>query len=279
MDDLITYLNGDFLPLSQAKISVLDRGFLFGDGVYEVIYYHAGKPIAMVDHVQRLHRSLDELGISHPTVNLVEITEKLIAQNNLEHAKIYWQITRGVGKSREHVPCPNMTPTVLAVTWPLAQRDIATGPESIQCTLVPDMRWHRCDIKSIMLVPNCLAKQRAIQMGFDEAILHRDQTITEGTSTCLFMVKNGVLQTHPADQWVLPSITRKQIIQMADELGMTVKLEPFTIEKMLDADELFMGSTTSIVANVVKVDEHIIGDGKIGPVATAFFKWFFAAEN
>ena len=276
MDDLIAYLNGDFLPLSQAKISVLDRGFLFGDGVYEVIYFHAGKPIAMEDHVQRLNRSLNELGITHPTDNLVQITEKLIAQNKLEHAKIYWQITRGVGTSREHVPTPDLKPTVMVATWPLAKRDIATGPESIKCTLVPDLRWHRCDIKSIMLVPNCLAKQRASQMGFDEAILHREQTVTEGTSTCLFMAKDGVLQTHPADQWVLPSITRKQIIQMANELEIAVKLEPFTIEQMLDADELFMGSTTSIVANVRQVDEHIIGNGQVGPIATAFFKWFFA---
>ena len=275
MPQLIAYLNGSYLPLSQAKVSVLDRGFLFGEGVYEVVYHHAGKPIAMQDHELRLKRSLDELGIAQPIESLSDISQKLITDQGMDNAKIYWHITRGVDTTRQHIPEKNLKPTVLVIAWPEPDHAIAQGPETIKALLTPDIRWQRCDIKSTMLAPNCIAKIRAQQLGFQEAIFHRDQIVTEGTSTCLFIIKEGILQTHPQDHWILPSITRKQIIQIAREHQIPVIEKPFTIDQMLGADEVLIGSTTTIIATVTQIDDHLIGDGKSGTFAKQFFKWFF----
>jgi len=275
MPQLIAYLNGSYLPLSQAKVSVLDRGFLFGEGVYEVVYHHAGKPIAMQDHELRLKRSLDEMRIAQPTENLCDISLKLIADQGIANAKIYWHITRGVDLTRQHIPDKNIKPTVLVIAWPEPDHAIAQGPETIKALLTPDIRWQRCDIKSTMLAPNCLAKQRASKLGFQEAIFHRDQIVTEGTSTCLFIIKDGKLQTHPLDHWILPSITRKQIIQIALQHQIPVIEKPFTIEQMLEADEVLIGSTTTIIATITHIDEHPIADGKSGAFAKQFFTWFF----
>ena len=276
MDDPIVYLNGDYTPLSQAKVSVMDRGFLFGDGVYEVLFYHHGKPIAADDHIARLEHSLNQVGIKQPHENLMAISDRLIKEANLTDARVYWQITRGADARRNHGAPSNLQPTVFVMAEPEKQVDVQAGPAAVKTILLPDQRWHRCDIKSLLLLPNCIAKMQAKQAGCDEAILHRDGIVTEGSSTSLLMVKDDKLITHPADQWILGGITRLNLLAIAREHGIEVREETFTIDQMLNADELMLGGTTTLVAAVTQVDDHIIADGKIGPMTRKLFEWFFA---
>ena len=177
MDDPTVYLNGTFLPLSQAKVSVLDRGFLFGDGIYEVLFYHRGKPIAAADHIARLKHSLNEVGIAYPDVDLLAISNELIAKQQLSDAKVYWQITRGAEAVRYHVPKPDTKPTIFIMAEYEKPVDIDAGPAAVKAITLPDLRWHRCDIKSLLLLPNCMAKMQAKQAGCAEAILHRDGVV------------------------------------------------------------------------------------------------------
>lgn len=276
MEDPVVYLKGALIPLSQAKVSVMDRGFLFGDGVYEVLFYHRGKPIAAEDHIARLTHSLGEVGINQPAENLMDISSQLLAINKLTDAKVYWQITRGADTYRNHVAPPDLKPTVFVMAEPEKPVDIDAGPAAVKTILLPDLRWHRCDIKSLLLLPNCMAKMQAKHAGCAEAILHRDGIVTEGSSTSLLMVKDGRLITHPANHWILGGITRLQLLAIAREHGIEVCEATFNIDDMLAADELMLGGTTTLVAGVIQVDDHIIADGKVGPITRKLFEWFFA---
>lgn len=276
MEDPIVYLNGQFIPLSKAKVSVMDRGFLFGDGVYEVLFYHRGQPIAADDHMTRLTHSLAEVGIAQPDEDLLAISGKLIADQHLTNAKVYWQITRGTEAHRNHVPGKNIKPTVFIMAESEKPVDIEAGPEAVKCILLPDQRWHRCDIKSLLLLPNCLAKMQAQKAGCAEAILHRDRIVTEGSSTSLLIVKDGKLVTHPANHWILGGITRLQLLKRAREHSIPVYEETFTINDMLAADEVMLGGTTTLVAGVIQINDHTINDRKIGPITRKLFEWFFA---
>ncbi|MFG0247972.1 MAG: D-amino acid aminotransferase [Phycisphaeraceae bacterium JB051] len=276
MDDPTVYLNGEFLPLSQAKVSVLDRGFLFGDGIYEVLFYHRGKPIAAADHIARLKHSLNEVGIAYPQEDLLAISNELVAKQQLTDAKVYWQITRGAEAVRYHIPKPDTKPTVFVMAEYEKPVDIDAGPAAVKTITLPDLRWHRCDIKSLLLLPNCMAKMQAKQAGCAEAILHRDEVVTEGTSTSLLIVKDGKLVTHPANHWILGGITRLNLIAIAKEHGIEVCEQTFTVQDMMAADEVMLGGTTTLVAGVTHVDNTPINDGKVGPITRQLFQWYFA---
>lgn len=276
MTDPTVYLNGEFLPLSQAKVSVMDRGFLFADGVYEVLFYHQGKPMAAADHITRLKHSLAEVGIAQPDEDLLAISNQLVKQHNLTDAKVYWQITRGTEPVRNHVPHDGLKPTVFIMAEPEKPVDIAAGPAAVKAILVPDLRWHRCDIKSLLLLPNCMAKWQAKKAGCAEAILHRDRIVTEGSSTSLLIVKDGKLVTHPANHWILGGITRLQLLAIARRQNIPVHEATFTIDDMLAADEVMLGGTTTLVAGVIQIDDNTIADGKVGPITRKLFEWFFA---
>ncbi len=283
MDDPTVYLNGEFLPLSQAKVSVLDRGFLFGDGIYEVLFYHRGKPIAAADHIARLKHSLNEVGIAYPDVDLLAISNELIAKQQLADAKVYWQITRGADEARNHIPSSGATtmatsggPTVFVMAEYEKPVDIEAGPAAVKTITLPDLRWHRCDIKSLLLLPNCMAKMQAKQAGCAEAILHRDGVVTEGTSTSLLIVKDGKLVTHPANHWILGGITRLNLLAIAREHDIEVYEETFTVQDMMAADEVMLGGTTTLVAGVTHVDNTPISDGQVGPITRLLFQWYFA---
>jgi D-alanine transaminase len=277
MTDPTVYLNGEYLPLSQAKVSVMDRGFLFADGVYEVIFYHRGKPIAAEDHITRLNHSLGEIGITlPPELNLMAVSEKLVKDLQLSDAKVYWQITRGTEPVRNHVPHDGLIPTIFVMAEPEKPVDIAAGPAAVKTILLPDQRWLRCDIKSLLLLPNCLAKQQAKRRGCAEAILHRDGIVTEGSSTSLLMVKDGKLVTHPANHFILGGITRLQLLAIARKHNIPVFEETFSIDDLLAADEVMLGGTTTLVAGVIQIDDNIIAEGKVGPITRKLFQWFFA---
>lgn len=261
------YLNGQFVPRSAAKLDIEDRGALFADGVYEVIRYYAGRSLAMSEHVARLRDSITAIGLTPPQAidRLDAISDELVQRNGLAEAKLYWQVTRGSAKRDLAFPA-DTTPTVLGIAYPEPPLDLSAKPTTARAMLTQDLRWHRCSIKSLMLLPNVLAKNAAQQAGMDEAILHRDGTVTEGTVTSVFIVNNGQVRTHPADQWVLDGITRRAVLRLSRNAGLPTVERTFKTDELLGADEVFICGTTTHIAGVVAVDGKNIGTGQIGPI-------------
>ena len=274
------YLNGDFLHYGDAALSIEDRGTLYADGVYEVLRYTAGRAFAIDDHAQRLTRSLAGIeltGVDPPA--LAAASDKLVRRNRLTDAKVYWQVTRGPA-TRSHVIAPPNTdaaptPTVLMIAYPADPPLPHDDPPSITAITVKDTRWTECWIKSLMLLPNTLARTRAARAGVGEAIFCRakpgttDVHVTEGSTTNLMIVRGCELYTHPDDGWVLPGITRHHVLRLARDLGLTVHETPFTPDTMLQADEVFVTGTTTAVTAVTFIDGHPIGTASreaAGPV-------------
>ncbi|HEU4994806.1 MAG TPA: aminotransferase class IV [Gemmatimonadaceae bacterium] len=272
---MTVYLNGQFLPADQAKLSVLDRGFIFGDGVYEVWRVVEGKLFEHGRHDRRLRRGLKALELDVPAREidgLQGVAERLLRENDLLHGEgtFYLEITRGAAPRTHAYPPAGTRPTVFAMVSrfevPHALR--STGAKAITQT---DVRWLRCDIKTVQLLPNVMAKQQAQLAGALEAILVRDGVVTEGTHTSVLGVKNGVLRTHPLAPIILPSVTRELVLEIAREQGVPVREEPFTLRELFELDELFVSGTTTDVTPVVDVDGTRIGSGKPGPVSLALY--------
>jgi len=263
------YLNGQMIPRCQAKLDIEDRSTLFADGVYEVIRYFDGVPFEMNAHVQRLQRSLDGLRMAMPLPmsSFIRTSNELVARNGLRDAKLYWQITRG-SATREHgFPPQGTPPNVFAMAYPLPGILAEPVPRKMTCMTAPDERWSHPWIKSICLLPNILAKQRAREAGCDEAIFVRDGRVTEGTSTNVMIVTDRTIRTHPTDQWILPGITRSVLLQLAGTIGYGVEEQPFTVDQMLAADEVLICSTTMNVGAAVEIDGQTIGAGQPGQAA------------
>lgn len=263
------YLNGRFLPRSEASLDIEDRGAMFADGVYEVISYHNGKAFALDAHAQRLRRSLDALAIAHPPDldRFNELSDELVRRTGLLDADVYWQVTRGQAR-RSHAFPAETSPTRLAIVYP--SKPLTTGGPVpvVRALLVEDQRWARCDIKSLMLLPNVLAKQQAIEAGAGEAIMHRDGRVTEGTSTSVFIVRDGALWTHPPDHHILGGITRSTLLTLAAGASMPAVEKHYTVQEMLAAEEVFLCGTTTMVAAVTEVSGTTISDGRPGPITT-----------
>ncbi|HJQ18779.1 MAG TPA: aminotransferase class IV [Gemmatimonadaceae bacterium] len=270
------YLNGDFLPFENAKLSVLDRGFVFGDGVYEVWRVVNGQLFEHERHDRRLRRGIHalELNVAERDVDgLADVASRLLRDNGLQQgeATFYVEITRGSAFPRTHQYPPTGTrPTVLGMVnrfeVPHALR--ASGAKAIT---EPDLRWLHCDIKTVQLLPNVMAKQKAHAAGAYEAIFVRDGTVTEGTHTSVLGVRNGELVTHPLSPLILPSVTREVVLEVAREQGVPVRERAFSERDMFDLDELFVAGTTSDVTAIVDVDGKRIGSGSPGPVARALY--------
>ena len=262
------YLNGQYVPRNEGSLDVEDRGVLFADGVYEVVRFFGGKPLAMQAHVQRMVQSLEAIQISAPpdVSRLDEISRELVRRNNLANATAYWQVTRGASPRNALFPS-DVRPTVLVITHPAPPLETASDPPTATAILADDLRWHRCDIKSLMLLPNVLAKNHAAQAGADEAILHRSGTVTEGTATSVAIVRDGHLWTHPTDHWILDGITRRIVFDLAIRSGSNVVMREFHVDDLLTADEVILCGTTKLVTAVLRVEDRLIGTGQIGPVA------------
>jgi D-alanine transaminase len=259
----IVFLNGQFLPRSQAKLDIEDRGAMFADGVYEVTRYYAGRPFAMEAHLARLRRSLAAIRVDAPAdvEKLGDISDQLIARNRMSDAIVYWQVTRGSAPRRHAFP------TLFAIAYAALPFNPADPPPKRTVILHEDLRWHHCSIKSLMLLPNVLARQKAEESGAYEAILHRGDTITEATATSVAIVRGGELWTHPANQFILGSITRSIVLELAGKVGVPVKERTYTINEMLTADEVLLMGTTTHVSPVVRVEDHVIADGEAGPAS------------
>jgi D-alanine transaminase len=270
------YLNGTFLDRKEAKISPDDRGFHFADGVYEVVKYYQGKPFRMEDHILRLQRSLFEVGIMvDQTGQLPFIFDKLLEMNDLrqQDAGIYLQISRGVHQRVHHFPA-NISPTVYAFAFPFPS---FTGPleNGIKVITSEDIRWLRCDIKSVSLLPNSMLYQQAVEKGAGECVLIRNGMVTEATHSSVIGVKDGMLITHPLSNLILPGITRKVILEIALESEIPVKETPVTEDELYKLDELIICGTGSEVMPAVQINDRLVGDGKPGSVTRFLQKKFF----
>lgn len=256
-----------FIDREQAKVDIEDRGYQFGDGIYEAMMVYSGHIFLLEPHMKRLERSARELSLSLPysVDHLTENIKKLIELNSLEDGVVYFQITRGAAP-RQHF-FPDNTPTVITGSVSVRTRDLTKRPKGIKACLADDIRWLRCDIKTLNLLGNVLAKQKAHVSGAGEAILHRESAVTEGSSSNVFIVKNGQLVTHPADHFILNGITRLFVFDLAKQLDIPYVERKFTVEELLDADEVFITSTSNEVNPVIQIDDQMINNGKQGPIS------------
>lgn len=265
---MIVYLNSQYIPREQASIDVDDRGFLFADGVYEVIHSYEGHLFQMDAHLQRMEHGLRSLRIAIDDVQSVrEVAERLIVENGLTsgEATVYIQITRGSAPRTHAFPPAGTPPTVYAMaTRYIPQRHQAE--EGIAVILVPDLRWARCDIKSVALLPNVLAHQRAIEAGVADAVFVRDGVALEGTSSNFFGVFNGEVVTAPKTNYILPGITRDVVIGLCADIGVPIHETPILEHQLGEAEELFFTSTIVEIRPIVRLNGHPVGTGTPGPV-------------
>jgi len=267
--DRIAYINGSFVPLADAKISVLDRGFLFADGIYEVAAVLDGRLIDNASHLARLERSVSEIALELPETlpRIQEIQKQLIARNHLVDGLVYLQVTRGADTGRDFAFPKDVKPTLVMFT---SAKDIVEAPAAktgIAVITVPDIRWARRDIKSVALLAQVLAKQAAAVAGAGEAWMIEDGMVTEGGSSSAFILtQDDVLVTRQNSSAILPGCTRKAVVALAEERQLRVEERPFSIQEALAAKEAFITSATLFVQPVVSIDGTAIGDGKPGPM-------------
>lgn len=263
---MIVYLNGRFLPREEARISPEDRGFTFADAIYEVVRYGGGRPYRLAEHLERMRGGLEALRIPSDPAFFPGVASRLLEENGLaaEDGLVYAQISRGAAPRYHAFPPAGTTPTVYAFSRPTDPPPPSGGGRAI---LAPDERWGRCDIKTVMLLPNVLASQKAREANATEAILVRDGIAWEGTKANLFALLGGVLRTAPRGPRILPGVTRGAAIEAAARLGMRVEERPISVEDLFTAEEVFLASTTLWTYALVEIDGRRIGDGRPGRVA------------
>jgi D-alanine transaminase len=262
------YLNGEFMRLDEAKISVLDRGFVFGDGVYEVVPVYNGRPFRIHEHLDRLYRSLAALRITPPRerVAWTELIQQLVSLAPSPTCSVYLQVTRGVYKREHAFPPGPITPTVFAMTSPFTPPGPVQREGGLSVISVPDMRWLHCEIKSISLLGNVLARQQAIDVGADEAVQFRDGWLTEGSSSNIWVVAEGKLMGPPKDNLILEGIRYGLMAELAAEQGIPFALCRISRAQVERADELLLSSATREILPIVKYDGKPVGTGKPGPI-------------
>lgn len=267
---MVRFLNGEYLEDSRAVvISPDDRGFLFGDGAYEVVAFYGGRPFGMDAHLRRFQRSLSELRIDPPdSSELQRLAVDLVRRNGMEgkDCLLYVQCTRGAAPRTHYFPDPAVPHTLYASVSGF-DRPVEMAEKGASISLFPDIRWHRCDIKSINLLPNVLARQQARETGSEEGVFVRDGTVTEGTHSNVFAVFPDCLRTHPSGELILSGITRAAVLRLCSEMGMAVEEKAVSREDLLSARELFLAGTTVEITPVIAVDGRRIGDGRPGPIA------------
>jgi D-alanine transaminase len=268
--DPIAYVNGSFVPLKDAKVSVLDRGFLFADGIYEVSAVLDGRLIDNESHLARLVRSVGEIALELPETleRIKEIQKELIARNNLDSGLVYLEVTRGADTVRDFAfPKNKVTPTLVMFTSTKDIVNAASAKIGIGVITVPDIRWERRDIKSIALLAQVLAKQAAAEAGAGEAWMIEDGKVTEGGSSSAFILtKDDVLVTRQNSSAILPGCTRKAVVALAEERQLRIEERPFTVDEALAAKEAFITSASLFVQGVVTIDGKAVADGKPGPM-------------
>jgi D-alanine transaminase len=269
--DPIAYVNGAYVPLADAKVSILDRGFLFADGIYEVSAVLDGKLVDNASHLARLQRSVGEIALPLPESleRLTEIQRELIARNQLVNGLVYLEVTRGADSARDFVFPKGVKPTLVMFTSAKDIINSAAAKTGIGVITVPDLRWARRDIKSVGLLAQVLAKQAAAEAGASEAWMIEDGKVTEGGSSSAFILtEDDVLVTRQNSTTILPGCTRKAVVALAEERQLRVEERPFTVDEALAAKEAFITSASLFVQPVVSIDGKQVAGGKPGPVTT-----------
>jgi D-alanine transaminase len=261
----IVYLNGEFMPLAEARVPVLDRGFIFGDGVYEVIPVYSRRPFRLAEHLRRLQNSLDGVRIANPLADAewTRLINEIIARNDGDDQSVYLQVTRGVAK-RDHAFPKDAKQTVFLMSNPLTTPPAAQIEDGVAAISASDFRWLKCDVKSVSLLGNCLLKQMAVDAGVAETLLFRDGKLTEASSCNVFVVKNGVLLAPPKNNLVLPGITYDVVLEIAQAREFEFEVREISEAETRDADEIWITSSTKEVLAVTSLDGKTIGDGKPG---------------
>ncbi len=276
------YLNGQFLPLSEAGISPLDRGFLYGDGVYELIPVYSRRPFRLDEHLRRLQATLDGVRMNNPlsAEEWKAVVLKLIETAPWEDQSIYLQVTRGADDKRDHAfPPPSVRPTSFAFASPMGTPTAEVRARGVAAITVPDLRWGRCDLKVISLLANILARQQAVEAGCAEALLIRDGFLKEGAASNIFVVKDGVLLAPPKTHLMLPGITYDVVLELADFHGQPKKVAEITENELRTADEVWMTSSTKEVLAITTLDGAPVGDGRPGPFGEQMWQWYQDFKN
>jgi D-alanine transaminase len=276
----IVYLNGQFLPIEDAYVPVLDRGFIFGDGAYEVIPVYSKYPFRLHEHLTRLERSLTSLRLEnpHPLAVWEKLIMALIEQNVAEDQSIYLQVTRGAAP-RDHAFPKDSIPTVFMMSNPLLVSTPAQVAQGVSAISSRDIRWDRCDIKAIALLPNVLLRQLAVDVGAAETVLFRDGILTEGAASNIFAVENGAILAPPKDNHMLPGITYDLVLEIAEANQIPVEIGYFEEARIRKADELWITSSTKEVLAIVTLDDQPIGNGKPGPLFHRMYQYYQDYKN
>jgi D-alanine transaminase len=269
------FLNGRYMPIEQAMVPVLDRGFIFGDGIYEVVPVYSRVPFRLDEHLARLERSLAEVRIANPysRAEWREIVTKIVAAQPFEDQGVYFQVTRGVAK-RDHAFPKGVAPTVFMMANPLVtppKEQVEKGADAVSAA---DYRWQRCDIKSISLIGNCLLRQVSAEIGAAETILFRDGRLTEASASNVFVVNAGVIRTPPKSNLILPGITYVVVVELAASAGLPLEFSDVTEAETRSADELWVTSSSKEVLAIVTLDGKPIGEGRPGPVFRHMYRLY-----
>ena len=263
----LCYLNGNYLPLEEARISPLDRGFLYADGVYEVMPVYGGRPFRFAAHADRLARSLGALRMEDPHTRPEwrAIIGALVERNGGGDQYVYWQVTRGAQRGRTHAPLPDIPRTVFAFCAPLPPVTAETLADGVACITADDMRWARCDVKSVALLANVLLRQQSIDAGASETILLRDGELTEASASAVHVVLGREVLTPPNSHRILPGTTRSVVEEMAARAALPWRSAPVTAAQLRDADEIWISAATREVQAVTRLDGRPVGTAKPGP--------------
>ncbi len=270
----LAYINGTFCPIEQAKVSIEDRGFQFADGVYEVIVFHGDKPVMLAAHLGRLANSCRgiNLDLDFERLNLKSIIEEGVRRAGFDNSMVYVQLTRGPAP-RDHAHPSGCEPTV-AMTFkakPVVSPE--TRARGLSVMTMPDFRWSRCNIKSIALLPNVIAKNDALAGGYDDVVfIGPEGDVREASAANLFIIQSGHLLTRPEDPTILPGITRKLVLSCAERIDLPTRETPILKDDLISADEAFLCSTVIDILSVVRVDDQPIGAGRPGELTTALYR-------
>ncbi len=269
------FLNGQFLPLDEARVSVLDRGFIFGDGVYELVPVYSRVPFRLDEHLARLERSLDEARIRNPYSPAAwrQIIYRLIDAQPFEDQGVYFQVTRGVAK-RDHAFPRGAQPTVFMMSNPLVNPQRAQVESRVAAVSAPDKRWLRCDIKSISLLGNVMLRQLSAEAGANETILFRDGRLSEASASNVFIVRRGVIVSPPKSNLILPGITYDVVLELARANGLALKIKDIPESEVRSADEIWVTSSSKEVLAIVSLDGRKVGDGKPGPAFRRMYELY-----
>lgn len=280
MSEAIVYLNGELLPLSEARIPVLDRGFIFGDGIYEVIPLYNGKPFRGAQHLARLKRSLAAIGIDDPYTEAewLALIGRVVQANGLLDQMVYMQVTRGVAKRAHAFPKEAVTPTVLIMTNPMALPPASAVEQGVACVTMEDRRWLNCQIKSTSLLGNVLAAQEAAANGVTEAIQFRDDQLTEASASNVWLVQQGRVVAPPKDNLILEGIRYGLMEELCAAMDISFTSRRISRDEVFAADEVMLSSASKELLPVVTLDGRAIGNGRPGPVFQRLYAAYQAAK-